>query len=51
MTIEHPSGVFDVTLKLAKGSDFDILGAGLLRTARLLARGEVFIPTSVWKGA
>ena len=51
MTIEHPSGVFDVTLKLATGSDFDILGAGLLRTARLLARGEVFIPTSVWKGA
>ena len=51
MTIEHPSGVFDVTLTLATGSDFDILGAGLLRTARLLARGEVFIPTSVWKGA
>ncbi|MBT6121845.1 MAG: 4-oxalomesaconate tautomerase, partial [Candidatus Puniceispirillum sp.] len=51
LTIEHPSGVFDVTLTLASGSDFDILGAGLLRTARLLARGEVFVPKSVWKGA
>jgi 4-oxalomesaconate tautomerase len=51
LTIEHPSGVFDVTLTLASGSEFDILGAGLLRTARLLARGEVFVPTSVWKGA
>jgi hypothetical protein len=27
------------------------MGAGLLRTARLLARGEVFVPMSVWKGA
>jgi 4-oxalomesaconate tautomerase len=51
VTIEHPSGVFDVTLRLSAGHDFEILGAGLLRTARLLARGEVFIPTSVWKGA
>ena len=51
LTIEHSSGVFDVTLTLASGSDFDILGAGLLRTARLLARGEVFVPKSVWKGA
>ena len=45
MTIEHPSGVFDVRL------DYDgdtITGAGLLRTARLLARGEAFIPRDVW---
>ena len=51
VTIEHPSGVFDVTLRLSTGHDFEILGAGLLRTARLLARGEVFVPVSVWKGA
>ena len=41
MSIEHPSGSFDVQL------DFDgdeIVGAGLLRTTRLLARGEVFVP-------
>ncbi|MDB2389724.1 4-oxalomesaconate tautomerase [Alphaproteobacteria bacterium] len=50
LTIEHPSGVFDVTLTLATGGEFGVLGAGLLRTARLLARGDVFVPNSVWKG-
>jgi len=47
LRIEHPSGVFDVVL------DFDgdtIVGAGLLRTTRCLARGEVFVPKSVWAG-
>ena len=41
LSIEHPSGRFDVQL------DFEaqnIIGAGLLRTTRLLARGEVFVP-------
>lgn len=45
MTIEHPSGVFDVRLDLENG---EIISAGLLRTARLLARGEAFIPHHVW---
>ncbi len=45
VTIEHPSGVFDVQLDYENG---DIIGAGLLRTTRLLARGEVFIPHHVW---
>lgn len=45
VTIEHPSGVFDVQLDYDDGS---IIGAGLLRTTRLLARGEVFIPHHVW---
>ena len=45
LTIEHPSGVFDVQL------DFDgeaITGAGLVRTARLLSRGEVYVPATIW---
>lgn len=47
LTIEHPSGVFDVQL------DFDgeaLTGAGLLRTARVIAKGEVYVPASIWKG-
>jgi 2-methylaconitate cis-trans-isomerase PrpF len=47
MRIEHPSGVFDVQLNFKQGG---IMSAGLLRTTRLLARGEVFVPTSVWAG-
>ena len=47
--IEHPSGHFDVQLELNPDSpDIDIAGAGLLRTARLISKGEVFIPASVW---
>ena len=47
LTIEHPSGVFDVQL------DFEgeaIIGAGLLRTARLISKGEVYVPVSIWPG-
>ena len=45
MTIEHPSGVFDVRLDYQNG---EIIGAGLLRTTRLLARGQAYIPTHIW---
>lgn len=49
--IEHPSGVIDVTVDYASGPDgFTLKSAGLLRTARLLARGEVFVPDTIWKG-
>ena len=49
--IEHPSGVIDVTVDYANGVDgFQLKSAGLLRTARLLARGEVMVPDSVWDG-
>ena len=40
MRIEHPSGVFDVQLEFQDG---EITGAGLLRTTRLIARGEAFL--------
>ncbi|HEY3925775.1 MAG TPA: 4-oxalomesaconate tautomerase [Acidothermaceae bacterium] len=49
--IEHPTGFFTVTM------DVDIVDgavvvkqAALLRTARLLMRGDVFVPNSVWPG-
>ncbi|MGD8339857.1 MAG: 4-oxalomesaconate tautomerase [Gammaproteobacteria bacterium] len=45
MSVEHPSGEFSVTLEVA-GSEQDpeIVKAGLLRTARLIMRGEVLVP-------
>lgn len=49
--IEHPSGVMDVTVDYSTGAaGFQLHSAGLLRTARLLARGEVMVPASVWAG-
>lgn len=43
--IEHPSGVIDVTVDYERGPDgIRLQSAGLLRTARLLARGEVLVP-------
>jgi 4-oxalomesaconate tautomerase len=51
VVIEHPSGSIDVTVDYENGADgFALRSAGLLRTARLLARGEVFVPQSVWQG-
>jgi len=45
MAIEHPSGVIDVELGFDQD---DITSAGLLRTTRLIAKGDVFIPSSIW---
>jgi len=43
--IEHPSGSIDVTVDYEDSSEgFVLKSAGLLRTARLLARGEVLVP-------
>lgn len=51
ITLEHPLGRIDVLLDFASGSDgFEIRSAGLVRTARLLARGEIFVPRAVWSG-
>ncbi|MEM7404690.1 MAG: 4-oxalomesaconate tautomerase [Pseudomonadota bacterium] len=47
--IEHPSGHIDVTVDYEQGaSGFQLNSAGLLRTARLIARGEVMVPANVW---
>lgn len=44
-SVEHPSGEFSVSLELDQSADIPVVKkAGLLRTARLLSRGEVFIP-------
>jgi 4-oxalomesaconate tautomerase len=54
--VEHPTGFFTVTLevKAAKkgdgevGGGFAVIRSALLRTARLLMRGEVLVPSSAW---
>jgi 4-oxalomesaconate tautomerase len=45
MSVEHPSGEFSVTLDVGGTADApEVLKAGLLRTARLIMRGEILIP-------
>ena len=49
-SIEHPSGEFSVTLELDhSGPQPAVRKSGLLRTARLLSRGEVLIPAGIWR--
>jgi len=46
MSVEHPSGEFSVELRCdeSKG-DLVIKKAGLLRTARILCKGEAYYPS------
>jgi len=47
--VEHPSGFFTVEVELA--SPMVVRRATLLRTARKLLRGDVFVPSAVWSRA
>jgi 4-oxalomesaconate tautomerase len=50
--VEHPTGFFTVTLDVERsGGTATVTRSALLRTARLLMRGEVFVPSSVWDTA
>ncbi len=52
LEVEHPTGFFTVTLELQPGDGMPVITrSALLRTARLLMRGEVFVPASVWDPA
>lgn len=45
--IEHPSGLIDVALRTSgSGADMDVVSGGVIRTARKLFTGEVFVPAS-----
>lgn len=45
LSIEHPSGEFTVNLEYEiTGNQVNIHRSGVIRTARLLSKGEVFIP-------
>lgn len=50
MVIEHPSGNIEVLVDYT-ADPFDIRSAGLTRTCRKLATGEVFVPKAVWGGS
>ncbi|HEU4604224.1 MAG TPA: 4-oxalomesaconate tautomerase [Steroidobacteraceae bacterium] len=47
--VEHPTGFFTVDLELRQEAGaVSVQRASLLRTSRLLMRGEVFVPRKVW---
>jgi 4-oxalomesaconate tautomerase len=50
VSVEHPTGEFGVELEVDPKNPQNVTRAALLRTARLLMRGEVMIPASIWKG-
>lgn len=49
MRIEHPMGLIEVTIDYDRlgSAGFQLKSAGLMRTARLIARGEVMVPTKI----
>lgn len=50
VSVEHPTGEFSVALGLDPANPQNVTRAALLRTARLIMRGEVMIPAAVWVG-
>jgi len=49
IVVEHPKGKIDLVLESSSiEQGFDVKSAGLMRTARMLFKGEVHIPSTVW---
>ena len=48
VSVEHPTGEFSVELEVDPADPQNVTRAALLRTARLVMRGEVMIPATVW---
>jgi 4-oxalomesaconate tautomerase len=48
ISVEHPTGEFSVELGLDPANSQNVTRAALLRTARLIMRGEVMIPSAIW---
>jgi 4-oxalomesaconate tautomerase len=51
ISVEHPGGEFSVALGLDPADPSRVVRAALLRTARLIMRGEVLVPATTWEGA
>jgi len=49
VSVQHPSGEFTVVLEMNESNPSEVARASLLRTARLIMRGEVLIPEDTWK--
>ena len=50
ISVEHPTGEFSVELETDAHDPQRVIRAALLRTARLLMRGEAMIPANIWTG-
>lgn len=50
ISVEHPSGEFSVELEIDPANPQSVLRAALLRTARLIMRGEVMVSNSAFTG-
>lgn len=50
VVLEHASGTIEVLVDFDLNNSFTLNSAGLLRTARKLVDGRVYVPASVWKG-
>ncbi|WP_322514537.1 4-oxalomesaconate tautomerase [Rhodopseudomonas palustris] len=50
ISVEHPTGEFSVEIEVDPADPQTVTRAALLRTARLLMRGDVMVPGSVWDG-
>lgn len=51
VVVEHPSGSFHLKIRSREtAAGLEVERAGVLRTARVLFRGETFVPRSVWRG-
>ena len=51
LDIEHPTGYFSVSMDVSMQDGVPhVNSAALVRTARLLMRGDVLVPSSVWSG-
>jgi 4-oxalomesaconate tautomerase len=46
--VEHPSGFFTVDVDVEPGEPVQVRRTTLLRTARKLMRGDVFVPGAIW---
>jgi 4-oxalomesaconate tautomerase len=51
LEVEHPTGFFTVNMDVSlEGGEVKVRRAALLRTARKLMSGEVFVPSNLWGG-
>lgn len=50
VVLEHASGSIGVLVDFSDVDGFELNAAGLIRTARKLAAGQVFVPARIWDG-
>jgi 4-oxalomesaconate tautomerase len=48
VSVEHPAGEFSVELGLDPDNPQRVIKSALLRTARLIMAGDVFVPRRTW---